>query len=395
LTPAHQGTGSGTLDIALQKGPPEKWLVIEAKGGSSRRGSRRVGGGSLRAEQGTREYLDSVLAEMLRDPDPQTSAVADDLTNALAMGARVDYVEVRQPLRADGTLGPIRAKKFDIRGVMLELPHHIRFDAGRLRMGIDSADRVIDTLKREAAEHPALFKVAATKCLLGAACATVVSDARICRYLRVGAIAGTAALQSMTGTRSQASIEGVLVAVRRLAPEKMAIGGPDFWRAAFCMAVASDTEWATTGLMAPKPYAAPLANPRLQWDPWSATLNDVLVALYRQDAEVSGLIERLRIEAAARLGNADPAYVKGVLPTLVAVIETLAEPDPTSVDARVEAAVRAHDAYWTHLGPKATIDGLLALELLALARIAHLRGMSPQVDSPYLPRIVFAERCVE
>ncbi|GLW64795.1 hypothetical protein Arub01_30390 [Actinomadura rubrobrunea] len=100
LTPLNDGPGrSGTLDVtaALTKENPPRLVIVEAKGGYSQLGARLVEGGK-KAQQGTPEYLRSLLAI---DPDLRAALEANpevsrQLKEALDNGTlEIDYYLVR------------------------------------------------------------------------------------------------------------------------------------------------------------------------------------------------------------------------------------------------------------------------------------------------------------
>lgn len=110
----YNGKGAGTLDLLYVngEGSSAKYLVVEAKGGTSRNNGSRMAkdarGKEIRAQQGTPEYLQSVIAEMKRKEGMEK--VADDLSEAKKDG-RIQYIMVSQPL--DGAApGEMTASEF-------------------------------------------------------------------------------------------------------------------------------------------------------------------------------------------------------------------------------------------------------------------------------------------
>jgi hypothetical protein len=105
-------------------GPPPKYVIAEAKGGDAQLGSRLVPGTSKLAEQGTPEYLDSMLNTMERKGDPSTK----ELRRALK-AKQVEYLMVKAPIQNSkgkvpiGTLTeapelelqPLKVSKFNTR----------------------------------------------------------------------------------------------------------------------------------------------------------------------------------------------------------------------------------------------------------------------------------------
>jgi len=112
----YEGSGSGTLDLVFRNAPGKEpaFIVVEAKGGSATNSSSRAidtDQGPARVQQGHPEYAKDVLAEMkkrkLLDGD-----LEDELSDALKFGD-YEYVEVSQPIGADGGLEPVGAREYD------------------------------------------------------------------------------------------------------------------------------------------------------------------------------------------------------------------------------------------------------------------------------------------
>jgi len=83
--------------------------IVEAKGGSSGLGSRSIGN-NRRAQQGTREYMDSILDNMDRNGQ-------GDLATRIRGADAIDdlnYIQVRQPISRTGELGPISVSEFNL-----------------------------------------------------------------------------------------------------------------------------------------------------------------------------------------------------------------------------------------------------------------------------------------
>jgi hypothetical protein len=92
--------------------------VVEAKGGSSPLGTRWAegrDGKSIRAEQGSRPYFNSVRKEMGGEGKSQQSVnIADDLSTALDDN-NVEYWHVKAPLDKDPSqLKSIEVREFDL-----------------------------------------------------------------------------------------------------------------------------------------------------------------------------------------------------------------------------------------------------------------------------------------
>lgn len=88
----HRGSGSGTLDLIYEQAG--ELIVIEAKGGKGRLGTREIRSG-LRAQQGTVTYLRSVIESMLTRPDE--AKIANRLLAQLNAG-HVKYFLTKTPV---------------------------------------------------------------------------------------------------------------------------------------------------------------------------------------------------------------------------------------------------------------------------------------------------------
>lgn len=89
----HRGSGSGTLDLIYKLSTGE-FLIVEAKGGAGRLGSRDIGGG-VRAQQGLKSYLRSVAEEMAEKEGQQK--VANELIKAINQN-KVKYAFSKTPI---------------------------------------------------------------------------------------------------------------------------------------------------------------------------------------------------------------------------------------------------------------------------------------------------------
>jgi hypothetical protein len=94
------------------------YIVIEAKGGGSPLGTRRVNEGRGTASQGTSEYFDEISELMSTNKQSRkTQEIGDDLADARARGD-IQYLEVRTRIDNDNqgnsVIGNVTAKEFDI-----------------------------------------------------------------------------------------------------------------------------------------------------------------------------------------------------------------------------------------------------------------------------------------
>ncbi len=106
-TPVYRGRGPNTVDqVWSNPAPPPEWFVIEAKGGSAGNTSSRIGRGGLRYQQGTPEYLESIIEQGNLPP-----GLARRLRIALEEGD-LHYIEVAQRLDADGNLASVAVRRY-------------------------------------------------------------------------------------------------------------------------------------------------------------------------------------------------------------------------------------------------------------------------------------------
>jgi hypothetical protein len=94
------------------------YIVVEAKGGSSPLGNRKVDNGKDIASQGSREYFDDIAKTMRADQkSSEARQIGRDLTRAKQDGD-VRYLEIRTPIKNDsqgnGTVESIKVNEFDI-----------------------------------------------------------------------------------------------------------------------------------------------------------------------------------------------------------------------------------------------------------------------------------------
>ena len=115
---ADASAGANTIDLGFESAASNTLVVIECKGGTAERITRRDITGQLRVEQGTREYLEAVAAEMASRGATQAERdYGQKLLAALQTGSmEVRYYQVRQPInRTTGAPEPYIVDEFDIR----------------------------------------------------------------------------------------------------------------------------------------------------------------------------------------------------------------------------------------------------------------------------------------
>jgi hypothetical protein len=105
---------------AKNSGESDTWIVIEAKGGSGSLGTRKVNGGTEKAQQGSRPYFEQIVDIMSNNPDPKAKAIGRELGKELRQDnqSSIKYMEVRAPIKTDSSgnaqLQDIQIKEFDI-----------------------------------------------------------------------------------------------------------------------------------------------------------------------------------------------------------------------------------------------------------------------------------------
>jgi hypothetical protein len=116
---------SGDFDLVArvpgQNGQPDRFIVVESKGGSSELGSRMVETldpatkkkKELRAQQGSREYFDKINDLMSNSPDAATKRVGKDVKDAID-DRSVEYWHVSTPING-GKTGTTSIQYFDMK----------------------------------------------------------------------------------------------------------------------------------------------------------------------------------------------------------------------------------------------------------------------------------------
>lgn len=131
------GAKSGQFDKIYYDESTGKLIIIEAKGGGSELGGRNVtvdkdGKGLNKEEigsyqQGTKEYMESVIwnykktyLELKNKPNktPEEKAIFDNLEDTIdafnSNKLTIEYYEVRQKIKDDGSLGNVKVTEFDL-----------------------------------------------------------------------------------------------------------------------------------------------------------------------------------------------------------------------------------------------------------------------------------------
>jgi hypothetical protein len=115
--PAGKPSTPGDFDQVWELTRPDgtkRYIVVEAKGGSSSLGTRMIENGSREAEQGNPRYFRDI-AGVMSNPNASTQSqrVGQDLQRALSRG-QVEYWEVRAPINGRGQSTDVQAREFDL-----------------------------------------------------------------------------------------------------------------------------------------------------------------------------------------------------------------------------------------------------------------------------------------
>lgn len=107
----YTGSGNRVVD-KVYEGPNGEIFIVEAKGGAGKLCNKMSPNGVM-LEQGSREYLEQTLDEMMTNGDAEDKNIATLAKDAMAKN-KVRYLYVKQPLDKNGNLLPIIQKEFDI-----------------------------------------------------------------------------------------------------------------------------------------------------------------------------------------------------------------------------------------------------------------------------------------
>jgi hypothetical protein len=118
LESVYEGSGPRTFDRVYKQG--EYRYVFEGKGGNSHLGGKelQMSNPATRnlhvAQQGSREYLEQTINEMLSSPDDLRRAAGEDLYRAL-QNDKIRYISVQQKLDHGAEVTEAIVRQFDIR----------------------------------------------------------------------------------------------------------------------------------------------------------------------------------------------------------------------------------------------------------------------------------------
>ncbi|EPN4981087.1 RHS repeat-associated core domain-containing protein, partial [Vibrio alginolyticus] len=118
LHPKDIGTSiskPGDFDMVydVEESPPGEIIIVEAKGGSSPLGSRKLG--NMAYQQGTTEYATEIVSLMDSKKYGTTEkAAANSINSAIQDGIPIRYVHTQAEISSSGKVSKFIAKEFDI-----------------------------------------------------------------------------------------------------------------------------------------------------------------------------------------------------------------------------------------------------------------------------------------
>ena len=110
---ATSGSKPGDFDMVYLSDDPEEIIIVEAKGGSSPLGSRKIG--NMAYQQGTTEYATEIVSLMDSKKYGTTEkAAANSINSAIQDGIPIRYVHTQAEISSSGKGSKFIAKEFDI-----------------------------------------------------------------------------------------------------------------------------------------------------------------------------------------------------------------------------------------------------------------------------------------
>ena len=113
---------------------------------------------------------------------------------------------------------------------------------------------------------------------------------------------------------------------------------------------------------------------------------EVLRGLWGND-ETTGerLLGAIKATDPVLLVNTDPEYVIEVVVPEMEILLNILRRDPSGIGRTIEKGLARHEAFWGKESRREYPDRFLALGPLAMAAIAHDRGLVVEIKSDYLP----------
>ncbi|HCE4674518.1 TPA: type IV secretion protein Rhs, partial [Vibrio parahaemolyticus] len=118
LHPKDIGTSiskPGDFDMVyeVEDPPPGEIIIVEAKGGSSPLGSRKIG--NMAYQQGTTEYSAAIIGEMSKNERGTTEwEAATEIKLALKRGRPIRYIHTQTAIYDAGQVSKVKGKEFKI-----------------------------------------------------------------------------------------------------------------------------------------------------------------------------------------------------------------------------------------------------------------------------------------
>ncbi|MBE4426147.1 type IV secretion protein Rhs [Vibrio parahaemolyticus] len=118
LHPKDIGTSiskPGDFDMVyeVEEPPPGEIIIVEAKGGSSPLGSRKIGNEAC--QQGTAKYAAAIVGKMSRNGRNTTEwEAAKSIRNASRSGRPIRYIHTKTPISESGRVSKVKVKEFNV-----------------------------------------------------------------------------------------------------------------------------------------------------------------------------------------------------------------------------------------------------------------------------------------
>lgn len=123
-----------------------------------------------------------------------------------------------------------------------------------------------------------------------------------------------------------------------------------------------------------------------QGDDYAYDYVDALRGFWSKDSTtVARLVLAIEGTDPVKLVNADPDYVMDLVVPEMEIFLHILSNDAASVNDALRKALALHESYWGEESRQDDFDGFLALGPLAMAAIAHDRGIPIEVESGYMP----------
>ncbi|MGR5195351.1 hypothetical protein ACPV4H_15765 [Vibrio rotiferianus] len=108
------GSKPGDFDMVyeVEEPPPGEIIVVEAKGGCSSLGSRKIGNEAY--QQGTSKYAATIMSLMdCKKHGTTEKAAAKSIKSAIQDGIPIRYIHTQAEISSSGKVSNLEAKEFD------------------------------------------------------------------------------------------------------------------------------------------------------------------------------------------------------------------------------------------------------------------------------------------